>query len=64
MNLKLLIHDTGYLTLKSHIVERESTRRKGLRLADARQLVKIDVNKTRKIYDFLIGQGLIEQTSS
>lgn len=32
-----------------------------LRLADARRLVKIDVNKTRQIYDFLIENGHINR---
>ena len=32
-----------------------------LRLAQARTLVKIDVNKTRKIYDFLVNEGLINK---
>jgi len=31
----------------------------GIRLADARNAVKIDVNKTRRIYDFLTQQGTI-----
>jgi len=31
----------------------------GIRLAEARNAVKIDVNKTRRIYDFLIQQGNI-----
>jgi len=30
-----------------------------LRLAQARALVKIDVNKTRKIYDFLVSERVI-----
>jgi len=30
-----------------------------LRLAQARALIKIDVNKTRKIYDFLISERVI-----
>jgi len=32
-----------------------------LRLAQARTLIKIDVNKTRRIYDFLISQGQINK---
>ncbi|XP_036327575.1 transcriptional adapter 2A-like, partial [Rhagoletis pomonella] len=32
-----------------------------LRLADARRLIKIDVNKTRQIYDFLIENGHINR---
>ena len=30
-----------------------------LRLAQARALIKIDVNKTRKIYDFLVSEHII-----
>uniref|UniRef100_A0A3Q4HUS5 Transcriptional adapter 2-alpha n=1 Tax=Neolamprologus brichardi TaxID=32507 RepID=A0A3Q4HUS5_NEOBR len=37
----------------------ECRRQGGLRLAQARALIKIDVNKTRKIYDFLIKEGYI-----
>ncbi|XP_014667011.1 PREDICTED: transcriptional adapter 2-alpha-like isoform X1 [Priapulus caudatus] len=32
-----------------------------LKLAQARPLVKIDVNKTRKIYDFLVSKGFIQK---
>ncbi|BFZ18405.1 hypothetical protein BsWGS_21444 [Bradybaena similaris] len=32
-----------------------------LRLAQARTLIKIDVNKTRKLYDFLISEGRINK---
>lgn len=34
-----------------------------LKLAQARTLVKIDVNKTRKLYDFLLQQGHITDTA-
>ena len=37
----------------------ECERLGGLRLAEARPLVKIDVNKTRKIYDYFIKNELI-----
>lgn len=30
-----------------------------LTLAESRKLLKIDVNKTRKVYDLLIAKGLI-----
>ncbi|XP_025091162.1 transcriptional adapter 2-alpha-like [Pomacea canaliculata] len=33
----------------------------GLRLAQARTLIKIDVNKTRKLYDFLVQEGVINK---
>nr|CAB3266784.1 transcriptional adapter 2-alpha [Phallusia mammillata] len=32
-----------------------------VKLANARTIVKIDVNKTRKLYDFLLEEGLIEK---
>lgn len=32
-----------------------------LRLADARKLIKIDVNKTRVLYDFLVEHGFINK---
>jgi transcriptional adapter 2-alpha len=32
-----------------------------LRLAQARSMIKIDVNKTRKIYDFLVEEGLVNK---
>lgn len=35
-----------------------------LRLADARRLVKIDVNKTRVLYDFLLDHGFINKPFS
>ncbi|MBZ3880006.1 Transcriptional adapter 2-alpha [Sciurus carolinensis] len=41
-----------YLEYKSALLNR-CNKRGGLRLAQARALIKIDVNKTRKIYDFL-----------
>lgn len=41
------------------VLEEECQKSNGLRLADARPLVKIDVNKTRKIYDFLLKKELI-----
>ena len=47
-----------FLDIKNVLVE-ECTRSNGLRLADARPLVKIDVNKTRKLYDFLLKKELI-----
>lgn len=37
----------------------ECNRLTGLRLAQARPLIKIDVNKTRQIYDFLLRNALI-----
>ncbi|XP_061427196.1 transcriptional adapter 2-alpha isoform X1 [Lethenteron reissneri] len=39
----------------------ESRKLGGLRLAQARALIKIDVNKTRKLYDFLLREGYISK---
>ncbi len=47
-----------FLDIKKILVE-ECGKSCGLRLADARPLVKIDVNKTRKLYDFLLKKELI-----
>lgn len=43
------------------ILINESKKLGSLRLAQARVLLKIDVNKTRKIYDFLAEQGYINK---
>ncbi|XP_078278433.1 transcriptional adapter 2-alpha isoform X4 [Rhinoraja longicauda] len=48
----------AYLEYKSALMN-EGCRLGGLKLAHARTLIKIDVNKTRKIYDFLIREGYI-----
>ncbi|XP_066551702.1 transcriptional adapter 2-alpha isoform X1 [Amia ocellicauda] len=50
----------AYLEYKAALVN-ECRRQGGLRLAQARALIKIDVNKTRKIYDFLIKEGYINK---
>ncbi|XP_043910836.1 transcriptional adapter 2-alpha [Protopterus annectens] len=50
----------AYLEYKSALVS-ECEKLGGLRLAQARALIKIDVNKTRKIYDFLIREGYISK---
>ena len=34
-------------------------KRRGLKLAQARALIKTDMNKTQKIYDFIIWEGYI-----
>lgn len=47
------------------ILVTESRRHPGssLKLAQARVLIKIDVNKTRKLYDFLLNEGYFTQGS-
>ena len=48
----------SYLQFRNILIT-ECRNRKGIRLAQARTLIKIDVNKTRKIFDFLLGEKLI-----
>ncbi|KAM7360989.1 transcriptional adapter 2A [Cochliomyia hominivorax] len=50
----------AYLDYKN-ILLTENSKVGHLRLADARRLIKIDVNKTRQIYDFLIEHGHINK---
>ncbi|XP_034952651.1 transcriptional adapter 2-alpha-like isoform X1 [Chelonus insularis] len=51
---------TNYLEFKNILIT-ENKKSGSLRLAQARVLLKIDVNKTRKIYDFLVQQGYINK---
>ena len=37
----------------------EAGRRGGLVLAEARAVLRIDVNKTRRIFDLLVAQGVL-----
>ncbi|XP_059481571.1 transcriptional adapter 2-alpha [Neocloeon triangulifer] len=41
------------------ILVSECNKQRGLKLAQARKVIKIDVNKTRKLFDFLINTGVI-----
>ena len=50
----------AYLDFKK-ILETEYTKNGYLHLRQARTLIKIDVNKTRKIYDFLIREGVVRK---
>jgi SWIRM domain len=50
----------GYSEYKA-ILMAENAKAGYVRLADARRLIKIDVNKTRQIYDFLIKAGFINK---
>ncbi|CAK8680397.1 transcriptional adapter 2-alpha-like [Clavelina lepadiformis] len=49
----------AFLSYKSALIN-EYRKNGPVRLATARTVVKIDVNKTRKLYDFLGEQGIIE----
>ncbi|XP_033201839.1 transcriptional adapter 2A isoform X1 [Bombus vancouverensis nearcticus] len=51
---------TNYLDFKQILIA-ENKKAGYLRLAQARVLLKIDVNKTRKIYDFLTEKGYINK---
>ncbi|XP_053615968.1 transcriptional adapter 2A [Plodia interpunctella] len=50
----------NYLEIKDQLVS-ENNKLGFLRLLDARRIVKIDVNKTRKIYDYLITEGFVNK---
>lgn len=50
----------AYLTYKKLLVA-ENAKLCYLRLTDARRLIKIDVNKTRVLYDFLFEQGYVNK---
>ncbi|XP_055908307.1 transcriptional adapter 2A isoform X2 [Eupeodes corollae] len=50
----------AFMNYKTLLVA-ENTKIGYLRLADARRLIKIDVNKTRQIYDFLLEEGHINK---
>ncbi|KAJ7382127.1 Transcriptional adapter 2-alpha [Desmophyllum pertusum] len=56
--LRLLPHD--YQTYKSTLIK-EYEKQGSLRLAQARTLIRIDVNKTRKMYNFFVEQGWVKQ---
>lgn len=55
-NLRLV--PKNYLEFKEQLIS-ENNKMGFLRLLDARRIVKIDVNKTRKIYDYLVSEGFI-----
>ncbi|XP_034115932.1 transcriptional adapter 2A isoform X1 [Drosophila albomicans] len=52
----------AYLEYKNQLIA-EYAKLGNLRLGDARRLIKIDVNKTRQIYDFLVENGHIRTHS-
>lgn len=54
---------SSYLDFK-HLLIAENKKSGSLKLAQARVLLKIDVNKTRKIYDFLGEEGYINKPTS
>lgn len=60
---QLRLIPSAYLDFKQALIN-ECEKHGGLKLAQARQLIKIDVNKTRKIYDFLVAEGSVKRESS
>lgn len=54
---------SSYLDFK-HLLIAENKKSGSLKLAQARVLLKIDVNKTRKIYDYLGEEGYINKPTS
>lgn len=54
---------SSYIEYKK-LLKDENLKTGYLRLADARRLIKIDVNKTRQIYDFLLEHGEINKPFS
>ncbi|XP_041975408.1 transcriptional adapter 2-alpha [Aricia agestis] len=57
-NVRLL--PNNYTEMKKLLIA-ENNKLGSLKLLDARRILKIDVNKTRKIYDFLITEGFISK---
>lgn len=56
----LRIMPANFMEIKEQLIS-ENNKLGGLRLLDARRIIKIDVNKTRKIYDHLIKEGLVKK---
>lgn len=50
----------AYLAYKKLLMA-ENLKMGYLRLADARRLIKIDVNKTRRLFDFLFEKGFVNK---
>lgn len=50
----------SYLELKATLIA-ENNKIGHLKLLTARRLLKIDVNKTRRLYDFLVEEGYIQK---
>ncbi|XP_065830741.1 transcriptional adapter 2-alpha-like isoform X2 [Oscarella lobularis] len=55
----LRLQPLAYLQYKQTLVE-ECTKTGRVKLADARRIVRIDVNKTRALYDFFLQKGWIK----
>lgn len=55
------IFPAAYVEYRNILIN-ENSKNGYLRLADARRLIKIDVNKTRQMYDFLLKHGFINKS--
>lgn len=55
------IFPAAYIEYRNILIN-ENSKNGYLRLADARRLIKIDVNKTRQMYDFLLKHGFINKS--
>ena len=61
--VQLRILPESFLSIKSTIIK-ECEKRSGLKLVEMRKLLKIDVNKTTKLYHHFFEQGLIYKPGS
>ncbi|KAG0362575.1 hypothetical protein BC939DRAFT_464866 [Gamsiella multidivaricata] len=59
----LRIFPKSYMIIKEQLLK-EHTRLGGLKRRQARELIKIDVNKTGKIYDFFVEAGWIQNSDA
>ncbi|KAF9434356.1 Transcriptional adapter ada2 [Entomortierella beljakovae] len=59
----LRIFPKSYLIIKEQLLK-EHTRLGGLKRRQARELIKIDVNKTGKIYDFFVEAGWVQNSDA
>lgn len=57
---KIRLVPVSYLEFKDLLVQ-ENNKSGYLKLATARRQIKIDVNKTRRLYDFLIQEGYVNK---
>jgi transcriptional adapter 2-alpha len=60
---EIRVYPETFLEIRDTLIA-ECEKLDGLRLANARPVIKIDVNKTRKIYDFLLKKKLIRKPKS
>eukprot|EP00095_Tigriopus_kingsejongensis_P010389 maker-scaffold1615_size33485-snap-gene-0.11 protein:Tk10389 transcript:maker-scaffold1615_size33485-snap-gene-0.11-mRNA-1 annotation:"transcriptional adaptor 2a" len=59
---KTRVSPENFLEIRELMIE-ECRKNQGLSLADARPVFKIDVNKTRRLYDYFLVKGLIHRPS-